>query len=168
MKIAIIGLGNPIVGDDAVGIRVLDYIKENKTLPSFVDIMVDVSLSGIGLVELFRGYDKVIIIDSMQSNQFEPGTVLRLNPDQFVSALHVSDYHNMDFFTAYEFGKEIYDDLPPNEQIVILGIEINYITEFSDQLSPEIKSKFDDIVNDVYQFIKKEINQEKEIIRNVL
>ncbi|MHA1303657.1 MAG: hydrogenase maturation protease [Candidatus Heimdallarchaeaceae archaeon] len=168
MKTAIIGLGNPIVGDDAIGIRVLEYIKDKYTLPSSIEIMVDVSLSGIGLVELFRGFDKIIIIDSMQSGQFEPGTVMRLNPEQFLSALHVSDYHNMDFFTAYKFGQEIFEDLPDNENIVIIGIEIKFVQEFSDQLTKEIQEKFIEIVNQVYQEIKREIKGEKEIIENVL
>ncbi|MHA1668899.1 MAG: hydrogenase maturation protease [Candidatus Heimdallarchaeaceae archaeon] len=162
MKIAIIGLGNPIVGDDAIGIKVVEYIKDNYSFPSYVDILVDVSLAGIGLVELFRGYDKVILIDSMKSETVEPGEVIRLHPEQFAGAMHISDYHNMDFFTAYEFCKHMYgEEIPPNENIIILGIEIKYIQEFSDQLSLEIQSKFSKIVDFVYKEIKKEISEEK-------
>lgn len=149
MKTLIIGLGNPIVGDDAIGIEVTEWLQKNANLPLEVEIQPDVSLSGIALVELFRGYDQVIIVDSMHTKQFPPGTVKVLHPDQFLSAQHISDFHNLDFFTALTWAYQTFDDIPPKDKITIIGIEINYIQEFSDTLSPELQHQLDTIKNTV-------------------
>ncbi|NPD88421.1 MAG: hydrogenase maturation protease [Asgard group archaeon] len=164
MKIALIGLGNPIVGDDGVGIKVVDFIQKTLSLPSSVEVIGDVSVGGIGLVELFKGYDKIILVDSIQTRNYQKGTVVELKPDDFASALHISDYHNMDFFTALEFCKQVHDDIP--EDIIILGIEIINVMEFNDELSKELKSKFDEIVKQVYNVILQKTKEE--IKTNVL
>ncbi|MHA1109793.1 MAG: hydrogenase maturation protease [Promethearchaeota archaeon] len=149
MKTLIIGLGNPIVGDDAIGIKVVEWLHKANQFSPNVEIQADVSLSGIALVELFRGHDQVIIVDSMHTGQHPVGTVQVLHPNQFLSAQHVSDFHNMDFFTALEWGYQTFDDMPPKEKITIIGIEINYIQEFSDSLSPELQNQLDTIKNTV-------------------
>jgi len=158
MKTALIGLGNPIVGDDGIGIRVVDYIQETLSLPASVEVIGDVSLAGIGLVELFRGYDKIILVDSIQTGNYPKGAVIQLQPEDFASALHVSDFHNMDFFTALEFCNQVYDDIP--KDIVILGVEIVTVMEFSDDLSKELKSQFKSIVKHVYNIILHETKEE--------
>jgi len=158
MKVALIGLGNPIVGDDGVGIKVVNFIQEELSLPTGVEVIGDVSVGGIGLVELFKGYDKIILVDSIQTGKYPKGTVVLLKPEDFASALHVSDFHNMDFFTALEFCNQVYDDMP--EDIIILGIEIINVMEFSDELSKELKGQFDEIVKQVYNIILQEIKEE--------
>ena len=164
MKIALIGLGNPIVGDDAIGIKVVDYIRESFSLPDNVEIIEDVSLAGVGLVEHFRGFDKVILVDSIQTGIHPQGTVVHLKQEDYSNALHISDYHNMDFFTALEFCYQVYDDIP--KDITIIGIEIINVLEFSDELSTELFEKFDKIVNEVYKKILLELK--KEVQTNVL
>ncbi len=163
MKVALIGLGNPIVGDDSVGIKIVDTIKNSYPLSDAITIIEDVSVGGIGLVELFRGYDKIIIVDSIQTGSYSEGSVVKLKPEDFASALHVSDYHNMDFFTALTFCKKVYSDIP--EDIIILGIEITSVMEFSEELSPVLQKKFVEIVTLVYDQIIYETR--KEIKTNV-
>ena len=158
MKIALIGLGNPIVGDDAIGIKVVDNIRDSFSLPEYVEIIGDVSLAGIGLVEQFRGYDKVILVDSIQTGIYPKGTVIYLKQEDYATALHISDYHNMDFFTALEFCYQVYDDIP--KDIIIIGIEIISVTEFSDELSAELNEKFEEITNEVYKKILLELKEE--------
>lgn len=164
MKIALIGLGNPIVGDDAIGIKVVDHIRDTFSLPDCVEIIGDVSLAGIGLVEQFRGYDKIILVDSIQTGIHPKGTVVYLKQDDYSTALHISDYHNMDFFTALDFCNQVYDDIP--KDITIIGIEIISVTEFSDELSVELREKFEKIVDEVYKNILLEL--EEEVQTNVL
>ena len=158
MKIALIGLGNPIVGDDAIGIRVVDFIRDTFSLPDYVEIIGDVSLAGIGLVEQFRGFDKIILVDSIQTGTHPKGTVVHLKQEEYSTALHISDYHNMDFFTALDFCNQVYDDIP--KDITIIGIEIISVTEFSDELSIELREKFEEIIDEVYKNILLELKEE--------
>ncbi|MBN2156067.1 MAG: hydrogenase maturation protease [Candidatus Lokiarchaeota archaeon] len=167
MKTLIIGLGNPIVGDDAIGIKIVEWLQQTNLFSPNVKIQPDVSLSGIGLVELFQSYDQVIIIDSIITEKNRPGTVRVLHPDQFLSAHHVSDFHNMDFFTALEWGYQTFKNIPPKEKITIIGIEIQYVQEFSDTLSPEIRNQLKSIQKTVYNQIRKILNK-REVLFNAL
>jgi len=158
LRSIIIGLGNPIVGDDAIGIKVMEYIRDTFSPIKDTKILADISIAGLGLVELIRGYDNVILVDSIQTGKNSVGTVIKLQPEEFSFALHTSHYHNIDIFTALEFGNQMYDDLPKNIQII--GIEIINPMEFSDELSFELQNKFEEIVNQVYQIIIQELKEE--------
>jgi len=66
MKTLVIGLGNPILGDDGVGWKVA---KELTTLID-PDTSVEIdcaSLGGLSLMERMLGYQRVIVIDSMET-----------------------------------------------------------------------------------------------------
>ena len=158
MRSIIIGLGNPIVGDDAIGIKVMEYIRDTFSPIKSTKILADISIAGLGLVELIRGYDNVILVDSIQTGKNSVGTVIKLQPEEFSLALHTSHYHNIDLFTALEFSNQMYDDVP--KDIKIIGIEIINPMEFSDELSFELKNKFEEIVNQVYQIIIQELKEE--------
>lgn len=158
MRSIIIGLGNPIVGDDAIAIKVMEHIRDTFSPIKNTKILADISLAGLGLVELIRGYESVILVDSIQTGKNSVGTVLQLKPEEFSLALHTSHYHNIDIFTALEFGNQMYDDVP--KDIKIIGIEIINPMEFSDDLSFELQNKFEEIVNQVYQIIIQELKEE--------
>ncbi|MHA1200034.1 MAG: hydrogenase maturation protease [Candidatus Heimdallarchaeaceae archaeon] len=158
MKSLIIGLGNPIVGDDGIGIKVMEHIKDKKNLPMNTDVLADVSMAGLSLVERFRGYDKVILIDSIQTGHNPIGNVVQLRPEEFSLTLHTSDYHNMDLITALEFSKKMYDDVP--KDIKIIGIEIIKPNEFSDKLSSHLRSRFENITNQVHNLILENLKDE--------
>ncbi len=158
MRSIIIGLGNPIVGDDAIGIKVMEHIRDAFSPIKNTEILADVSIAGLGLVELIRGYDSVILVDSIQTGKNTVGTVIQLQSEEFSLALHTSHYHNIDIFTALEFGNQMYDDVP--KEIKIIGIEIINPMEFSDELSFELQNKFEEIVDQVYQIIIRELKEE--------
>ena len=75
MKILVIGLGNPILGDDGVGWKVAEAVSNSlfprPSLPpkdGGNNIEVDcASLGGLSLMERMIGYERVILIDSMET-----------------------------------------------------------------------------------------------------
>ncbi len=164
MRSIIIGLGNPIVGDDAIAIKVMEHIRDTFSPIKNTKILADISIAGLGIVELIRGYESVILVDSIQTGNNSVGTVIQLKPEEFSLALHTSHYHNIDLFTALEFSNQMYDDVP--KDIKIIGIEIINPMEFSDELSLELQNKFEEIVNQVYQIIIQELK--KKITANIV
>ena len=92
MKGVLVGLGNPIVGDDSIGIRVVEAIKDSKEIPDNFTIIPDASLGGLPLVELIRGFDKAIIVDAVETRKAPPGSVKILNLSQYENSLHISDF----------------------------------------------------------------------------
>ena len=68
-KTLVMGVGNPILKDDGVGIHAVRELK--KTLTG-VDYLEE-SLSGLELIEQFRGYDRIVIIDAVKTQGGVPG-----------------------------------------------------------------------------------------------
>jgi hydrogenase maturation protease len=63
MKTVILGLGNPILTDNAVGIKIAQKLKEESSKLE----VIETSEAGIALLDLIMGYDKLIIIDSIKN-----------------------------------------------------------------------------------------------------
>lgn len=72
MKILVLGLGNDIIADDAVGLEAARGVR--KLTPSEVDV-IETSMSGVALLEEFVGYDRAIIIDAVKTGSSPPGSI---------------------------------------------------------------------------------------------
>ncbi len=135
MKTLVLGLGNPILGDDSVGLRVTRALegvlnKEQVTI-------IEASLAGLDFLDLVTGYDRAIIIDAIQTREGKAGQVYRLEPEAFDTTLHAASPHDVNFTTALELGKKLGLALP--QQIVIFAIEVENVTSFSEECTPEVE-----------------------------
>ncbi|MEM2900366.1 MAG: hydrogenase maturation protease [Thermoplasmata archaeon] len=155
-KILVIGIGNPILGDDGLGIHAVRSISEEckgyKNL-SFKEA----SIGGLGILEEILDYDKVIIIDAMVTGKHAVGEIKKLKVEDFSNTKHSTSPHDINFATALEIGKRSMPERIPKE-ISIYAVEVGNrnIYNFSEELSPEIKES----VKKVAKFVKKEIEEE--------
>jgi len=146
MKILILGIGNPILKDDGVGIHIVRELKKEVKDVDFEEA----SVSGLELVELLRGYGWVIIVDAIKTENGKPGRIYRLTPDE-IPTMHGISPHDVDFITALEFGEKFIGRMP--KKIDIYGIEVDNATEFGEDLTPEVAKS----VPLVIKKIKKEL-----------
>jgi hydrogenase maturation protease len=119
----IIGLGNSILSDDGVGIyaarEIARRLAENGTA-ACVDI-VETEVAGFILLELMAGWNHVILIDSVQFDQLDPGTVVRIDPRDLHTSLRLRSVHDIDLPTALELGRQLGLKMP--SRITIFGIQ---------------------------------------------
>ena len=149
MNALVLGLGNDILSDDAIGPKLVSRLERNESLPG-IDFKT-VAVGGIEVIDLIKDYDKVVIIDAIKSKKGIPGTVYQFTPTDFKETLHISSYHDMSFLAALEFAKEM--DLNSPEKIDIIAIEIVEDLVFSDEFSPILKSKFEQIYKEVKELV---------------
>ena len=152
MKTIVLGLGNPILGDDGVGWQVAQLILRQNNLPSNVEIDY-LSLGGISLMERLIGYDRAILIDSFVTNKNPIGTVsfFSLNelPNQALGHMHSA--HDTTLQNAIAMGRQIGAQLPEN--ISIVAVEAQNVFEFSEELSPAVASAVPTAVQTVINLI---------------
>ncbi len=135
MKTLILGLGNPILGDDGIGLRVTESLRAGL---SGRDITVSESnASGLGLLDLLVGYDRAIIIDAIQTEDGDIGEVYRLDVSDLNVTRHAASPHDVNLATALELGKRLNLALP--QQISIIAIEIPSACTFTEECSPEVE-----------------------------
>ena len=134
-KTILLGLGNPILGDDGVGWKVAEVIAELAPAGIEVDFLAG---GGLSLMERLVGYDRAIIIDAIDSGQVPKGTV-RLFPleslcNPFLG--HLGSAHETNLLTALTLGRKLGAHLPG--QVLIVGIESAEVYDFNDTLSEEL------------------------------
>jgi hydrogenase maturation protease len=149
MKIRILGIGNPILTDDAVGILVA---RQLKGIEADVE---ELAVGGLLLLDHIVGYDKVILIDaikrvdprttikkegsSSQKDVVPPGTVSILQPQDIERTLHASCIHDVSFSEALEMGYRLFPHDMPSE-IVCVGIEVEDTETFSETPTSAVMS----------------------------
>jgi len=72
-RLLIIGLGNPLMGDDGAGIYIVEELKKSD-LPEYVDV-IDGGTAGVGLIDLMTGYSRVIVVDAVREEGHFPGCI---------------------------------------------------------------------------------------------
>jgi hydrogenase maturation protease len=141
MKILVIGLGNPILTDDGVGVKVAYAVKDSLAAHHRNDLTItEVGVGGLRLMEMMVGYDRVILIDALiQGNDNQPGTIHRMTLDDLRTispTQHSASAHDTTLVTALEMGRRIGLALP--EEIIIYAIEVENVLDFGEQPTPAV------------------------------
>ena len=80
MKTLVLGLGNDLLADDAIGVLAARALADE--LGAVADVR-ETAEHGMALLDYFIGYERAILIDAVQTGSSPPGTVLELDPGQF-------------------------------------------------------------------------------------
>jgi hydrogenase maturation protease len=141
MKTLIVGLGNPILGDDGVGWRVAEEVE--KRLANRPEVQVDCfSLGGLSLMERLTGYEHVVLIDSIFTGSKPVGTVglfpLTELADQ--TSGHTASTHDTSLRNALKVGRSMEIPLPDDENVMVVAIEAEAVFDFSEEFSPPVEA----------------------------
>ena len=140
MNTLVIGLGNPILSDDGVGVLVAQAVaaalgpdgKEGVTI-------TEASVGGLRLMEMMVGYDRAFVIDAYMGGDEPPGASHRLTVADLeaVSATqHSASAHDASLVTALATGRRM--GLPLPTDIVIYAIRVANVADFSCQPTPAV------------------------------
>ena len=147
MKTLVLGLGNLILSDDGVGIRVVHEVANQVRSPQVT--VSDTNVAGLGLLDSIVGYDKVIIIDAIQTEKGQAGQIYRMGTDDFSQTKHFSSPHQINLATALELGKMLNLAMP--KEITVLAVEAEDITSFSEECTPKVEKAIPEVVKMVLE-----------------
>lgn len=139
---AIVGLGNPFHGDDAVGLVVARCIYQSLGLKESVDLLEPPS-SGFALAESLMGYQRAVIIDALVDPCAEVGAVVRLDVTECYGKAPLSP-HTSGFHEGLAMGRAVGLQVP--SAIALYGIVIREPLCFAKGLSRELESRLPTIV----------------------
>ena len=133
----VLGMGNPILSDDGVGLLVADRLRESP-LPEDVEVALS-EVGGLRLLELVRGFTRVIIIDALRSpaeSGRHPGEVHRYEAKDFKGGHRYGSAHSIGLDTALEIGHKLGYDMPG--EVTVFAIEAEDVETFGEELSPPV------------------------------
>jgi len=146
MRTLVIGIGNPILRDDGVGVHVARRLQ--KELNNYKDIQERFT-AGLEILDTVREYDRVIIVDAIKTKNGEVGSIYRLTLDD-LPTIHGTSPHDVSLSQAFEVGKKIIGKMP---EVVIYAIEVDDVQTFGEECTEKVKESIPKVV----KLIKNEL-----------
>jgi hydrogenase maturation protease len=150
MKTLVLGLGNPLISDDSVGLRVAARLSELLADRDDVEVEEDY-WGGLRLMERMAGYEYVVVVDAICTGE-PPGTIHLLKPDA-VPTQRSASTHDVNLPTALAFGRQHGVELPSDENILLVGIEAEDVLTFCDRCTPHVQAAIPKAVEEVLRAV---------------
>lgn len=139
------------MSDDAIGLRTLQELEkmnlENVTLQ-------EACTSGLDLIEVMIGYDRVVLIDAIINTGHDPGTVMVLDSEAFSDSVHGVNAHEANIPSTIELGRRLAPDTFPKD-IKFVAVEAKDVFTVSEEMSPEVEAALPHTVETVLKLINE-------------
>lgn len=164
MKTLIIGLGNPILSDDGVGVKVAQTLARTfpegatnasadqkfvapsgKVVPHLT--ITEACVGGLRLMEMMVGYDRAILIDAITHGDDPPGTIRRMtlaDLDAISPTQHTASAHDTSLPTALAMGRRMGLALPA--ELILFAVSVVNVIDFADTLTPAVAAAIPKVV----------------------
>jgi len=149
----ILGLGNYAMGDDGIGLRIIEAIAEQGLDEDFEAI--EIANNGMQVLTYFEEQTELLVIVDAVSFGGQPGDVTVFSPEDVNSHKVTSGIstHEGDILKLIELGRQIEQHIPP---IRIVAIEPASM-KIDCSLSPELTARFGEYVKTVIKEIQSDL-----------
>ncbi|SHJ77063.1 hydrogenase maturation protease [Desulfofundulus thermosubterraneus] len=145
MRTIVVGIGNPVLRDDSVGIKVAQHFE------GLVDTEI-LMTTDFKVLDKILGYERAIIVDGVRLGK-EPGTVLEFDVDDLFYTCTFSGTHNLSLPATLKIGYQLFGDEMPRD-IKIIAIEVEDITTFSKECTPAVQAAIPKVVERVKRYLE--------------
>lgn len=148
MNVLVLGIGNILLKDEGVGVRLIEAVEQEFIIPEGVELL-DGGTAGVELLDHISERKLLVIVDVMR-NGHSPGTVYRVEGEEVPASF-------MTNITPHQLGisnllaiAQLTDSLP--ERIVLFGIEPEDISTglgLSDPVDKGLRKLIRDVVREL-------------------
>lgn len=154
--VKILGVGNILLRDEGVGVRVIDYIREKRLLPKGIEV-IEGGTGGMRLIPLIKDADHLIIIDAVRGGG-KPGDIYRFAIDALpLKIKQKTSLHEVGLQEIFSILNLLTEKRP---ETVIIGVEpkeVSYgvgLTLEVESVVPEVSRKVLNEVKRVFETIQ--------------
>ena len=144
-KVLLLGLGNDILTDDAVGLHVVGQLKGALAGHPAIDVRETTEM-GLALLDFITGYSAVVIVDSIQTGKAAPGSVHELDAGA-LQQLTGRTPHFVGVGETLALGRQLGLAMP--ERVMIYAIEVDDPFTLGTALTPALQEALPRIVDRV-------------------
>ena len=150
-RILVIGLGSPIMTDDAIGLEVSEKIEKMK-IPD-VETRQE-AIGGLDIIPVLWGYKNAIIVDAIKTGQYDVGTVIIFDPEDFEPTVTNASAHDFNLATAMKIGREMEPEQMP-DRVVFVAVEVEDIQTVHEGMTERVQAAVGDAVDAVLHYINE-------------
>jgi hydrogenase maturation protease len=151
MNTVIVGLGNPILSDDSVGIQAARLVaKRLNDMPNAIRDSVTVAevyAGGLRLMDALIGYDEAVVIDSIQTGQCQPGAIFCFDMPEMAKTQNLSSTHDTGIDVALQMGAMLGLRIP--EIITVWAIEAADVATYGETLTASVADSLPVVVEHI-------------------
>lgn len=142
-------MGNPILSDDAVGVRLARYLRERLLNVPDLTVIEECSIGGLNILDLVEGYDRLIVLDSIKGAGGKPGDWYRFSGADLRETMNLRNVHDTNFATALELGRRMGQKIPREEEISIFAVEVEDNLTFSERMTEVLERRFPEYAREI-------------------
>ncbi|HOX42109.1 MAG TPA: hydrogenase maturation protease [Myxococcota bacterium] len=143
----VLGLGNPILTDDRVGLLVAERL--HARLPEGAAALQLVHVGGLELLHVLEGYRRVVLIDSIEPGKAAPGELRRIALEDIASTYAPITPHNAGLAHCLGLGRACGLEMPEDLRIYAVGVCDPYT--FSETCSQAVEAAVPRVVETVWR-----------------
>lgn len=147
----VVGLGSPIMSDDAVGLKIAEHIGNLGI--SGIETRQE-AIGGLDILPVIRGFRFAVIVDSVLTGNVAPGTVMIFDPEDFEHTVASSSAHDINLATAMSIGRHMEPDMMP-ESVKYVAVEACDIQTVSESMTPDVEAAIPNAVSAVLHLISE-------------
>jgi hydrogenase maturation protease len=141
--VLLLGLGNDILTDDAVGLQVAHELQRELAGHPAIDVRETMEM-GLALLDFITGYSVVVIVDSIQTGKAAPGSLHELDAGA-LQQLTGRTPHFVGVSETLALGRHLGLAMP--EQVKIFAIEVEDPFTLGTALTPALQAALPGIVD---------------------
>ncbi len=149
MKAIVIGIGNPFLKDDSVGLRIAEEV--GRRLKVKVDFLTNTDFD---IINKILGYDLAVIVDAIE-NRGNPGKIHVLCVEDLFRGYKFSGTHSLDLATSIKIGYEIFGSEMPRD-VRIVAVEVEEI-DFGYDCSESVKRAIPKAIEVIERLLKEHL-----------
>jgi hydrogenase maturation protease len=154
-RTVILGLGNPVLRDDGVGLAVATELKRllAEAPVRGVDVLAS-TRAGFELIDLLRGYTRAIIVDCIVLPAPQPGRVCRLTVDDVSGCARLVNAHEMSVGTAFRLAEQM--GIPMPGELEIIAVEAGDASTIAEGLTPAVQATVGPLAREICERLQRE------------
>ena len=153
-RTVVLGLGNPVLCDDGVGLAVVAALRQLLTsapIPG-VDVLAS-TRAGFELIDLLRDYHRAILVDCVTMPDPRPGRVRRLGLDDVAGSSRLVNVHELSIGVAFQLAERMGIRMPT--EVEILAVEAADTCTIAEGLTPAVEAVVAPLSREIYEDLKR-------------
>ena len=153
LRTIVVGIGNPVLKDDAVGIKIAEHFTGQ------VDTEI-LMCTDFKVLDKILGYERALIVDGVRLGH-APGTVLEFKAEDLFFTEGFSGTHNLSLPATLQIGYRLFGGEMPAE-IKIIAVEIEDADTFGRECTPAVEAAIPEAVRRIRRYLAAPPGAEQE------
>ena len=148
MKLTVLGIGNILMRDDGIGVRVMEAVRDSRDWDEEVDF-VDGGAGGLGLMPIIESARRLLVLDAADMH-LPPGELRVVAPEQVANSSEGRiSLHDAPFIETWRLCKQFFT-APPATLLAIQAADVTYGRD----LSPALQARMNELVGAAREIVE--------------